>query len=175
MQPPKGLPHHHCRPLLHELQGARLVLVEGREQPDPHKQLEAWAQAAWEVVIAAVLLPADEEGRLCLMHDDLQPWVDLLQGLNRAHMVQMGVSHCIQKLFVTAETAAQACVQAAGQPQQLDTSPSPVHGAPMIVRNDIYYFQGFFCSHMVQHASFITFRQHAGCHSMPMTSPTVQA
>ena len=92
---------YHCQALFCERQKAAacLILVEGRKQADPHQQLEAWAQALpWPVVVAAVLLPANEIGRLCLVHNDLQLRIDLFQGLYRAHIVQVGVSHCTQEL-----------------------------------------------------------------------------
>lgn len=71
-----------------------LILVEGRDEPEPHQKLEACAQAFRKVVIAAIVRPSNEVRCLCLMDNDLEAWIDLLQRLDGAHMVQVRVSHC---------------------------------------------------------------------------------
>ena len=66
-----------------------LILIEGRDESEPHQKLEACAQAFRKVVIAAVVRPSNEVRCLCLMDNDLEVWIDLLQRLNGAHMVQV--------------------------------------------------------------------------------------
>ena len=68
---------------------AHLVLVEWRDESERHQELEARAEASWKVVVAAVLVPANQKWRFRLVHNNLQVWIHLLQRLNGAHMVQV--------------------------------------------------------------------------------------